>query len=111
MKQSSLPHFSNSSVSQACFALHVPEAADFLLGPPEDGLIRGMSLPPDVLTKIYCDNWSRLVGSEPQALNVERAIEACERLAATAEALSGRPSAETEAALVAKSLGHVTQSA
>ena len=42
---------------------------------------------------------------------IERAIETCERLAAIAEALSGKPSAETEAALVAKSLAHVTQSA
>jgi len=89
----------------------VPAAADFLLGPPEDGLIRGMSLPTEVLTKIYRDNWTRLVGSEPQALNVERAVETCERLAAMAEALSGKPAAETEAALVTKRLAHVTQSA
>jgi predicted TIM-barrel fold metal-dependent hydrolase len=82
----------------------VPEGADFLLGPPEDGLIRGVSLPTDVLTKIYYDNFARLVGSEPHALNVERAIEECERLAATAEALSSKPAAETEAALVARSL-------
>ena len=82
----------------------VPAAADFLLGPPEDGLIRGLSLPADVLAKIYYGNFVRLVGSEPHALNVERAIEECERLAAIAEALSGRPAAETEAARVARSL-------
>jgi len=35
----------------------VPEAADFLLGPPEDGLIQGMSPPDDVLTKIYRGNF------------------------------------------------------
>lgn len=84
----------------------VPGAADFLLGQPEDGLIRGISLPTEVLTKIYYDNFVRLVGSEPHALNIERAIEECERLAAIAEALSGKPAAETEAALVAKSLTH-----
>jgi predicted TIM-barrel fold metal-dependent hydrolase len=89
----------------------VPEAADFLLGPPEDGLIRGMSLPTEVLTKIYHDNFVRLVGSEPHALNVERAIEECERLAAIAAALSSKPAAETEAALVARSLAHEGQSA
>ena len=82
----------------------VPKAADFLLGPPEDGIIRGMSLPDDVLTKIYRDNFGRLAGSEPQALNIERAIEECERLAAIAQALSGKPAAATEAALVAKNL-------
>jgi predicted TIM-barrel fold metal-dependent hydrolase len=88
-------------------AYRVPEAADFLLGPPEDGGIRGMSLPDDVLRQIYHDNFSRLAGSEPRALNVGRAVEACERLAALAEALSGNPAAETEAARVAESLGSV----
>jgi predicted TIM-barrel fold metal-dependent hydrolase len=82
----------------------VPETADFLLGPPEDGVIRGMSLPNDVLTRIYHDNFIRLVGSEPRALNVERAIDECERLAAGAQALSGKPAVETEAALVARRL-------
>jgi len=89
----------------------VPETADFLLGPPEDGLIRGMSLPNDVLTRIYTDNFVRLVGSEPHTLNVERAIEECERLAAIAQALSGKPAAETEAALVARNLAHKGQNA
>ena len=82
----------------------VPEAADFLLGPPEDGIIHGMSLPTDVLTKIYHDNFVRLVGVEPRALNIDRAIEECERLAAMAKVLSGKPAAETEAAQVASSL-------
>jgi predicted TIM-barrel fold metal-dependent hydrolase len=82
----------------------VPKGADFLLGRPEDGLIRGLSLPADVLAKIYHDNLARLVGSEPHALNVEKAIEECERLAAIAEALTSKPAAETEAALVARNL-------
>ena len=85
-------------------SLRVPEAADFLLGPPEDGLIRGLSLPDDVLTRIYSANFARLAGSQPRALNVGKAIEECQRLAAMAEALSGRPAAETEAARVAASL-------
>jgi hypothetical protein len=82
----------------------VPKTADFLLGPPEDGIIRGMSLPTDVLTRIYHDNFVGLAGPEPRPLNVGRAIEECERLAAIAEALSGVPAAETEAAQVARSL-------
>jgi hypothetical protein len=85
-------------------SFRVPEAADFLLGPPEDGLIRGMALPDDVLTRIYRENFARLAGSEPRALKVGRVIEECERAAAIAEALSGKPAAETEAGLVATSL-------
>lgn len=82
----------------------VPEAADFLLGPPEDGIIRGMSLPDDALAPIYHDNFARLVGPEPKALDIGAAREECQRLAALAEALSGQPAAETEAAKVAQSL-------
>jgi len=82
----------------------VPEAADFLLGPPEDGRIRGMSLSTDVLMRIYSGNFARLVAPEPRPLNIEKAIEECERLAAVAEAFSGTPAAETEAALVARRL-------
>ena len=80
----------------------VPGGAGFLLGPPEDGLIRGMSLPQDVLIKIYAQNFSRLAGSEPRTLDVERAAKECERLAILAEMLSGKPASETEA-------GHVVQ--
>ena len=76
----------------------VPEAADFLLGPPEDGRIRGMSLPTAVLNRIYSDNFSSVVASEPRPLNTEKAIEVCEHLAAVAEGLSGTPAAETEPA-------------
>jgi len=57
-----------------------------------------------VLAKIYYGNFARLVGSAPHALNVGRAIEECKRTAAIAEALSGKPAAETEAVRVAKSL-------
>ena len=82
----------------------VPEEADFLLGPPEDGIIRGLSLPEDVLTKIYRGNFARLAGTEPRKLNIDRALEECERLNAIAEALSDKPVGETEAAMVAKRL-------
>ncbi len=84
----------------------VPETADFLLGPPEDGVIRGMALPDEVLAPIYRNNFTRLAGAEPRAVNVPAAIAECERLAAIAEDLSGRPASETEAAQVARRLAH-----
>jgi len=82
----------------------VPEAADFLLGPPEDGVIRGMSLPDEVLKGIYGDNFARMAGSRPRPLVVEKALAECQNLAAMAESMSGKPASETEAARVAASL-------
>jgi len=82
----------------------VPDGADFLLGPPEDGIIHGMALPDEVLQTIYRENWQRMVGAEPRALDVGQAIETCERLADLAEAMSGQPAAETEAGRVVESL-------
>jgi predicted TIM-barrel fold metal-dependent hydrolase len=82
----------------------VPEEADFLLGAPEDGLIHGMALPDDVLKRIYHDNFVRAASDEPRALDVAQAVAVCERLAATAEILSGTSAAETEAARVASVL-------
>jgi len=85
-------------------AFRVPEEADFLLGSPDDGLIRGLSLPEDVLTNIYCDNFVRLAGAEPRSLDIGKAVEECEHLDAVAKALSEKPVSETEAALVARKL-------
>ncbi|MCX7597956.1 MAG: amidohydrolase, partial [Armatimonadetes bacterium] len=82
----------------------VPADADELLGPPEDGIIRGMALPDDVLARIYRDNMASLAGAEPRPLDVGAAIAECERLAAIAEAMSGRPAKEMEAARVAEQL-------
>jgi len=82
----------------------VPDGADFLLGAPEDGVINGLSLPKDVLDRIYADNFVRLAGDTPRALNVSLAIQECERLADIAQALSEMPAAETEAAKVASAL-------
>ena len=82
----------------------VPEGADFMLGPPEDGIIRGMALPDDVLAKIYAANMETLVGALPKRLSVGRAIEECERIAAIAEAMSGKRAVETEAGRVAKEI-------
>lgn len=49
----------------------VRDGADFLLGPAEDGLIRGMSLPHDVLDSIYATNFEKLAGRIPRRLDVE----------------------------------------
>ncbi len=68
----------------------VPAGADFLLGPPEDGIIRGLSLPTGLLTSIYRTNFTRLAGPEPRALNVGLAVEACNRIATIAQAMSGK---------------------
>ncbi len=82
----------------------VPEEADFLLGPPEDGIIRGMSLPVDVLERIYVGNWSRVAGPAPRGLDVAKAVEECESLADIAAKMSEKPAGETEAARVAEEL-------
>jgi predicted TIM-barrel fold metal-dependent hydrolase len=82
----------------------VPETADFLLGPPEDGIVQGMALPDDVLAKIYRGNFTRIAGAQPRALNVPKAVEVCERLAVIAEAMSGASPAGTEAWKVAQYL-------
>jgi predicted TIM-barrel fold metal-dependent hydrolase len=82
----------------------VPEEADFLLGPPGDGVIRGMALPDSVLTRIYHDNFVRLAGARPRELDVEAAVAFCERLSTNAEAMSDVDASETEAALVARQL-------
>jgi len=80
----------------------VPEEADFLLGSPDDGIIRGLFLPDDVLNKIYINNFVRLV--EPRTLDIGKAVEECERLGAIAKALSSKSVSETEADVVAKKL-------
>lgn len=82
----------------------VPEESDFLLGSPDDGLIHGLSLPDDVLNKIYSGNFMRLSGTEPHTLDIEKALEECERIDAIAKALSNKPVSETEAIRVARKL-------
>ena len=82
----------------------VPEFADFLLGAPEDGVIRGMSLPDDVLTRIYGSNLMRLAGATPKPLKVPAAAAYCDDLARIAAELSGKATEETQAAKVARAL-------
>jgi predicted TIM-barrel fold metal-dependent hydrolase len=87
---------------------HIPRGVDFLLGAPEDGVIRGMSLPKDVLSRIYAGNFERLAGAAPRLLNVPLAIQECERLAGIAKATSGTQAPETEAAKVASLLAEAS---
>lgn len=82
----------------------VPAEGDELLGPPEDGVIRGMALPDDALACIYRRNMESLAGTRPRPLKVSAAVAECERLAAIAEAFSGQPARETQAARVAARL-------
>jgi predicted TIM-barrel fold metal-dependent hydrolase len=85
-------------------AFSVPDAADFLLGGPEDGLIKGMALPEETLETVYRKNFVRLTGPVPRPLNVTQTVEVCDRIAAIAESMSGTPADETEAARVADRL-------
>jgi hypothetical protein len=63
-----------------------------------------MSLPEDVLARIYRGDLTRLAGAAPKPLDVAAAIEECERLASLAEAMSGQPAEGTQAARVARAL-------
>lgn len=59
----------------------VPGEADFLLGPPEDGVIRGIALDDEALTKILGANYRAIAGPEPRPLNLPAATAECERYA------------------------------
>jgi predicted TIM-barrel fold metal-dependent hydrolase len=83
----------------------MPPEADFLLGPPEDGVVHGMSLPKDVLARIYHRNFVRMVRAKPKQLRRQAAIDMCTGIASIAEAMSGKRAAETEAGKVAAKLG------
>ena len=83
----------------------VPEEADFLLGQPEDGVIRGMSLPQEVLARIYRTNFERMVSATPEPLNTQAASAVCDALAEIAEAASGTPKPEIEASRIGEMLG------
>ena len=63
----------------------VPPEVDELLGDPEDGVIRGLSLPDEVLEKIYRANFERIAGAEPRDFNAKLAAEECRRLASVAK--------------------------
>jgi len=75
----------------------VPEEADFLLGPPEDGVIRGMNLSDAVLEDVYRTNIIRTVGPTPKSLNKPATRDLLGRLAVVAETMSGTSAASTPA--------------
>ncbi len=82
----------------------VPDGVDVLLGKPEDGIIRGLSLPDAVLERIYRLNYTRLVGAKPRSLSLSHAIAECTRIGSIARRLSGMPAEDTEAVRVARKL-------
>lgn len=82
----------------------LPPEADFLLGPPEDGIIRGISLPPDALSRICAGNFVRLVGDRPRRANRDLAAAECRRLASEQAHLIGVPESEAPAAAAAQRL-------
>lgn len=75
----------------------LPEGADFVLGPPGDGIMRGLSLPEDVLRKICRTNFERFAGLEPRKLNIGLAIEECDRISNEVAILGGVRAESTEA--------------
>lgn len=82
----------------------LPPEADFLLGPPADGVIQGLSLPAEVLEKICRANFERIVGTSPQPLDRGLAAAECRRIAAEVDALAGGQAEENTAARVADML-------
>ncbi len=79
----------------------VPGFADYLLGPPEDGIIRGLSLPDEVLSRIYGKTLMSLAGATPARLDVAGAGALCDDIARIATELSGKEQ-DTQAAKVAR---------
>jgi predicted TIM-barrel fold metal-dependent hydrolase len=75
----------------------VPEGADFLLGPAEDGIIHGLCISEQAQAKILGGNFMRLAGAQPCPLDREAARAECERLASEAATLSGEPIESTQA--------------
>ncbi|HQK92939.1 MAG TPA: amidohydrolase family protein [Armatimonadota bacterium] len=78
--------------------------ADYLLGPPEDGIIRGMALPDDVLERVFCRNFERFAGVRPRPLDAAGAADVCDEIARAAQGLSGTPTSETQAGQAADRL-------
>ncbi|UCC41028.1 MAG: hypothetical protein JSV96_06250 [Candidatus Aminicenantes bacterium] len=72
------------------------EEADFLLGPPEDGVIHGLALPEEVVKAILQDNFYNIFAQSPKKLNIELAIEECQRIAAVEVVLKSCSLNETE---------------
>jgi len=78
--------------------------ADTFRESPDYGVLRGLSLPEDVLAKIFRGNFERIAGARPRPLRREIAREECERIAAELDAL-GRPGPHDAVRLAARRLG------
>ncbi len=82
----------------------LPAEADYLLGPPEDGIMRGLSLPDEVLNTICRANFERVVGETPKPLDRGLAAAECRRIAAEVDALAGGKAEDNVAERVAELL-------
>lgn len=82
----------------------VSRKADFLLGPPEDGVMRGLSLPAKALDRICRRNFERIAGRAPRRLDKGAAREECLRIAAEMDALKGSKVRDSHAAKAAARL-------
>ena len=60
-----------------------------LRGPGGRTKLRGLSLPKEVLSKIYAGNFERIVGREPKKVDLAKAMDYCRRAAAISAALGG----------------------
>jgi len=69
----------------------------------------GLNLPRRTLEKIYCSNFQRIVGFKPRKLNLDLAVEECERIAREEARLSSRPLEETIAWIAAGKIRSLTQ--
>ncbi len=65
---------------------------------------QGLNLPRHVLEQIYCSNFCRIVGFRPKKLQVDLAIEECNRLAKEEASLSLKPLEKTGAGIVAEKM-------
>jgi len=74
----------------------VPAGADFLLGPPEDGIIRGLNLPEEARHNILQANFHRIYGASPRLLDTPLAKDECMRLADIESEVGGCPIDQTE---------------
>ncbi len=75
----------------------VPPGADYLLGPPEDGVIHGLDLPEEALQDIFHRNFAALAGEAPRPLNAAAAVRECRRLTREQSLLTGEPEASIPA--------------
>lgn len=78
----------------------IPHGADYLLGPPDEGVIHGLALPPDALKRIFHANFERIAGAEPKPLNRSLAAEECRRIESQVQAMGQGQAESSEAARV-----------